>query len=171
MTANVKPSSTPSAGSDEIDIGRLIGTVVEARWWVLGITAVFAVAAVIYTLFATPIYSADALVQIEQNSGSSLVQDIGSALANKPPASQAEIELIQSRLVLGKTVDDLDLDIGVSKNTFPVFGAGWDRLMGRQNDTVKVTTFTLPAGGASQVFTLEVLDKNQYQLTSDAAAR
>ena len=168
MTANVKPSSTPSAGSDEIDIGRLIGTVVEARWWVLGITAVFAVAAVIYTLFATPIYSADALVQIEQNSGSSLVQDIGSALANKPPASQAEIELIQSRLVLGKTVDDLDLDIGVSKNTFPVFGAGWDRLMGRQNDTVKVTTFTLPAGGASQVFTLEVLDKNQYQLTSDA---
>lgn len=168
MTANVKPSSTPSAGSDEIDIGRLIGTVVEARWWVLGITAVFAVAAVIYTLFATPIYSADALVQIEQNSGSSLVQDIGSALANKPPASQAEIELIQSRLVLGKTVDDLDLDIGVSKNTFPVFGAGWDRLMGRQNDTVKVTTFTLPAGGASQVFTLEVLDKNQYQFTSDA---
>ena len=137
MTANVKPSSSPSAGGDEIDIGRLIGTVVEARWWVIGITAVFAVAAVIYTLFATPIYSADALVQIEQNSGSSLVQDIGSALANKPPASQAEIELIQSRLVLGKTVDDLDLDIGVSKNTFPVFGAGWDRLMGRQNDTVK----------------------------------
>ena len=90
MTANVKPSSTPSAGSDEIDIGRLIGTVVEARWWVLGITAVFAVAAVIYTLFATPIYSADALVQIEQNSGSSLVQDIGSALANKPPLLDAE---------------------------------------------------------------------------------
>ncbi|WP_225758444.1 tyrosine-protein kinase Wzc [Leclercia sp. Marseille-Q4284] len=168
MTANVKPSSSPSAGGDEIDIGRLIGTVVEARWWVIGITAVFAVAAVIYTLFATPIYSADALVQIEQNSGSSLVQDIGSALANKPPASQAEIELIQSRLVLGKTVDDLDLDIGVSKNTFPVFGAGWDRLMGRQNDTVKVTTFTLPAGGASQVFTLGVLGKDQYELTSDA---
>ncbi|MBZ0056617.1 tyrosine-protein kinase Wzc [Leclercia adecarboxylata] len=168
MTANVKPSAAPSAGGDEIDIGRLIGTVVEARWWVIGITAVFAVAAVIYTLFATPIYSADALVQIEQNSGSSLVQDIGSALANKPPASQAEIELIQSRLVLGKTVDDLDLDIGVSKNSFPVFGAGWDRLMGRQNDTVKVTTFTLPAGGASQVFTLEVLGKDRYQLTSDA---
>lgn len=168
MTANVKPSAAPSAGSDEIDIGRLIGTVVEARWWVIGITALFAVAAVIYTFFATPIYSADALVQIEQNTGNSLVQDIGSALANKPPASQAEIELIQSRLVLGKTVDDLDLDIGVTKNTFPVFGAGWDRLMGRQNDTVKVTTFQLPAGGASQEFTLEVLGKDQYQLTSDA---
>lgn len=73
----------------------------------LGITAIFAVAAIVYTLFATPIYSADALVQIEQNTGNSLVQDIGSALANKPPASEAEIQLIQSRLVLGKTVHDL----------------------------------------------------------------
>ncbi|WP_204270371.1 hypothetical protein, partial [Klebsiella aerogenes] len=53
-------------------------------------------------------------------------QDIGSALANKPPASEAEIQLIQSRLVLGKTVHDLGLDIAVTKNTFPVFGAGWD---------------------------------------------
>ncbi|MED5636151.1 Wzz/FepE/Etk N-terminal domain-containing protein, partial [Enterobacter hormaechei] len=82
--------------------------------------------AVVYTFFATPIYSADALVQIEQSSGNSLVQDIGSALADEPAASDAEIQLIRSRLVLGKTVDDLDLDIAVSKNTFPIFGAGWE---------------------------------------------
>ena len=36
-------------GSDEIDIGRLVGTVIEARWWVIGITAVFALRAVVYT--------------------------------------------------------------------------------------------------------------------------
>ena len=95
MTEKTKPSAAPTSGSDEIDIGRLVGTVIEAKWWVLGITAVFAAAAVVYTLFATPIYSADALVQIEQNTGNSLVQDIGSALANKPPASDAEIQLIQ----------------------------------------------------------------------------
>ncbi len=106
MTEKVKQHAAPVTGSDEIDIGRLVGTVIEARWWVIGITAVFALCAVVYTFFATPIYSADALVQIEQNSGNSLVQDIGSALANKPPASDAEIQLIRSRLVLGKTVDD-----------------------------------------------------------------
>lgn len=134
----------------------------------LGITAIFAVAAIVYTLFATPIYSADALVQIEQNTGNSLVQDIGSALANKPPASEAEIQLIQSRPVLGKTVHDLGLDIAVTKNTFPVFGAGWDRLMGRSNDTVKVTDFVIPKGAGDQTFTLTVLGPKQYQLTSDA---
>ncbi|KNC91451.1 tyrosine-protein kinase Wzc [Trabulsiella odontotermitis] len=167
MTEKVKHSAPQASGNDEIDIGRLIGTVIEAKWWVLGTTALFGLAAVIYTLFATPIYSADALVQIEQNAGSSLVQDINSALNSKPPASEAEIQLIRSRLVLGKTVDDLNLDISVTKNTFPIFGAGWDRLMGRQNDTVHVETFTLPASMKEQVFTLEVLGPKQYQLTSD----
>ena len=167
MTEKTHHSAAPAVGNDEIDVGRLIGTVVEARWWVLGITSLFAAAAIVYCLFATPIYSADALVQIEQNAGNSLVQDIGSALSNKPPASEAEIQLIQSRLVLGKTVNDLNLDIAVTKNTFPVFGAGWDRLMGRQNDTVDVTNFTLAKGMNEQVFTLKVLGPKQYALTSD----
>lgn len=167
MTEKVKQSAAPVTGNDEIDIGRLVATVVEARWWVLGITAAFALCAAVYTLFATPIYSADALVQIEQNTGNSLVQDIGSALSNKPPASEAEIQLIQSRLVLGKTVDDLNLDIGVTKDTFPIFGAGWDRLMGRQNETVNVTTFTLPKAMNEQTFTLNVLNDKSYQLVSD----
>ncbi len=167
MTEKIKHTAAPVTGNDEIDIGRLVGTVVEARWWVLAITAAFGLCGAIYTLFATPIYSADALVQIEQNTGNSLVQDIGSALSNKPPASEAEIQLIQSRLVLGKTVDDLNLDIAVTKETFPLVGAGWDRLMGRQNETVNVTTFTLPKSMNEQTFTLTVLNDKRYQLNSD----
>ncbi|WP_435927086.1 tyrosine-protein kinase Wzc [Dryocola sp. BD613] len=167
MTDKVHRSGAPTEGNDEIDIGRLFGTVLEARWWVLGITAVFALLAVVYVLFATPIYKADALVQIEQNAGNSLVNDISSALSSKPPASAAEMQLIQSRLVLGKTVDDLNLDIAVAKNTFWLFGAGWDRLHGRQNDTVKVTDFNLPAGAGKDTFTVEVLSPTRYQLTSD----
>ncbi|MGB7802497.1 tyrosine-protein kinase Wzc [Buttiauxella sp.] len=167
MTEKSRRSSAPTEGNDEIDIGRLFGTVLEARWWVLGITAIFAALATVYALFATPIYKADALVQIEQNAGNSLVNDINSALSNKPPASAAEMQLIQSRLVLGKTVDDLNLDIAVEKNSFWLLGAGWDRLQGRQNDTVVVDTFSLPAGQAKNVFTVEVLSPTQYLLTSD----
>ncbi|AIR67157.1 tyrosine-protein kinase Wzc [Cedecea neteri] len=167
MTEKVRRSSAPTEGNDEIDIGRLFGTVLEARWWVIGITGLFAVLAAIYALFATPVYKADALVQIEQNAGNTLVNDISSALSNKPPASAAEIQLIQSRMVLGKTVDDLNLDISVTKNTFWLFGAGWDRLQGHQNDTVNVTTFTIPAAMNKDTFTVEVLNDKQYQLTSD----
>ncbi|HEY3985486.1 tyrosine-protein kinase Wzc [Cedecea sp.] len=167
MTEKVRRSSAPTEGNDEIDIGRLFGTVLEARWWVIGITGLFAALAVVYALFATPVYKADALVQIEQNAGNTLVNDISSALSNKPPASAAEIQLIQSRLVLGKTVDDLNLDISVTKNTFWLFGAGWDRLQGHQNDTVNVTTFNLPSAMNKDTFTVEALNDKQYQLTSD----
>ena len=167
MTDKVKQISPAVSGGDEIDIGRLVGTIIEAKWWVLGITAAFAAAAIVYTLFATPIYSADALVRIEQNQGSALVQDISNALTSKPPASEAEIQMITSRLVLGKTVDDLDLDIAVSKNTFPILGAGWERLMGRQNETVKVTSFNRPVAMADSTFTLEVLSPTTYRLSND----
>ena len=167
MTDKVKQISPAASGGDEIDIGRLVGTVIEAKWWIIGITAVFAAAAVVYTLFATPIYSADALVRIEQNQGSALVQDISNALTSKPPASEAEIQMITSRLVLGKTVDDLDLDIAVSKNTFPILGTGWERLMGRQNETVKVTTFNRPVAMADSTFTLDVLSPTTYRLSND----
>ena len=34
MTEKVKQHAAPVTGSDEIDIGRLVGTVIEARWWV-----------------------------------------------------------------------------------------------------------------------------------------
>ena len=167
MTDKVKQISPAASGGDEIDIGRLVGTVIEAKWWVAGITAVFAAAAIVYAIFATPIYSADALVRIEQNQGSALVQDLSNALTSKPPASEAEIQMITSRLVLGKTVDDLDLDIAVSKNTFPILGAGWDRLMGRQNQTVKVTTFERPASMADSTFTLDVLSPTTFRLSND----
>ncbi|MGZ0800009.1 tyrosine-protein kinase Wzc [Kluyvera ascorbata] len=171
MTDKVKQISPAASGGDEIDIGRLVGTVIEAKWWVVGITALFAAAAIVYAIFATPIYSADALVRIEQNQGSALVQDISNALTSKPPASEAEIQMITSRLVLGKTVDDLDLDIAVSKNTFPILGAGWDRLMGRQNQTVKVTTFERPASMADSTFTLDVLSPTTFRFSNDSGFR
>ena len=47
MTDKTRQISAPASGGDEIDIGRLVGTVVEAKWWVLGITALFAVGAII----------------------------------------------------------------------------------------------------------------------------
>ena len=47
MTEKVKQHAAPVTGSDEIDIGRLVGTVIEARWWVIGITAVFALCAAV----------------------------------------------------------------------------------------------------------------------------
>lgn len=69
MTESVKkPSRTPKEHDDEIDLGRLIGHLIDHKWWIISITAVFMVFGVAYALIATPIYKADALLQIEEKS-------------------------------------------------------------------------------------------------------
>jgi tyrosine-protein kinase Etk/Wzc len=50
---------------DEIDLSELIGTLIEAKWLISIIAGLFLVAGVFYALVATPIYQADAVLQIE----------------------------------------------------------------------------------------------------------
>ncbi len=57
--------------NDEIDIGRLIGELIDHRKLIIAITSLFTLVALIYALFATPVYQADALIQVEQRQGHS----------------------------------------------------------------------------------------------------
>ena len=52
---------------DEIDLSELIGTLIEAKWLISIIAGVFLVAGVFYALIATPIYQADAVLQLKKN--------------------------------------------------------------------------------------------------------
>ncbi|MGL6214417.1 Wzz/FepE/Etk N-terminal domain-containing protein, partial [Billgrantia desiderata] len=66
----VKESKTGSRpGYDDIDLGRLLGVLLDNKWLIMLVTALFAVAAVIHVQLATPIYRADALVQVEGKTG------------------------------------------------------------------------------------------------------
>ncbi len=119
-----RTSSLASKENDEIDFGRLLGTLVDHKWLIVSITSLFAVIGIIYSLFATPIYQADATVQVEQNEGNMLVSNLSQMLPNSLPASSTEIELISSRMIVGKTVEDLHLDTVVTQKYFPIFGRG-----------------------------------------------
>lgn len=119
-----------SPDSDEIDLGRLVGELIDHRKLIISVTAVFTVLALIYVLFATPIYQADALIQVEQKQGNALLNSISQMLPESQPNSGPEIALLQSRMILGKTVDELNLQAQVSQNYFPIFGRGWARLIG-----------------------------------------
>ncbi|SQK72614.1 Putative tyrosine-protein kinase in cps region [Tatumella ptyseos] len=111
-----------SPDNDEIDLGRLLGELIDHRKLIISITALFTVLAIVYALFATPVYQADALIQIEQKQGNALLSNLSQMLPGSQPQSAPEIALLQSRMILGKTVDDLNLQAQVTQNYFPVFG-------------------------------------------------
>lgn len=152
--------------SDEIDLGRLLGELIDHKKMIISITALFTLLAILYALFATPVYQADALVQVEQKQGNALLNSLSQMLPDSQPESAPEIALLQSRMILGKTVDDLNLQAQVSQNYFPVIGRGWARLTGHQPGRVTVgRIYVAEQNGKVPELTLTTGENNTYHLT------
>ncbi len=116
-------TSTISTSDDEIDFANVWGMVVDNKWLIITVTSLFLVCSAAYALFATPIYEANALVQVEQK-----VPDLPglSALSATLGASSSqattEIALITSRTIIGGAVDRLNMTIAVAPHRFPLIG-------------------------------------------------
>jgi tyrosine-protein kinase Etk/Wzc len=168
MSEKIKVNSSGSDKSDEIDLGRLFGELIDNRWLIIGVTAIFLSLGILYCLFATPVYRADAMVQVEQNMGNSLLNNINQILPNSQPESAPEIELLQSRMILSKTVEDLGLRTVVDEQFFPVFGKGFARLTKQDPNRIAVSKFEVPdtwVDDPSVLLTVE--DNNSFTITKD----
>ena len=120
--APVTKSHDQEDDNDEIDLMGLLGTLLDHKWLIAGVTGAFMVAGVAYALLATPVYQANALIQVEAKKNDPLgFSDISSMLGKESP-SATEIELIKSRKNIGAAVDNLKLDIEVEPNHFPLLG-------------------------------------------------
>jgi tyrosine-protein kinase Etk/Wzc len=155
----------PSSDTDEIDLGKLFGVLVDNRWRITAVTFIFAAFGIAYALLATPIYKADALIQVETKSSgmSALVGDMGDMFSSESSAT-TEVEIIKSRMILGKTVETLNLTILASPTYLPYVGKGLARMAGQQA-SITVTRFELPSYNAASAFSLIVDDANKGSYT------
>ncbi|HBV6671010.1 TPA: polysaccharide biosynthesis tyrosine autokinase [Klebsiella pneumoniae] len=155
--------------SDEIDLGRLVGELIDHRKLIISVTALFTLLSLVYALFATPIYQADALVQVEQKQANAILSNSSQMLPDSQPQSAPEIALLQSRMILGKTVDDLNLQTRVKQDYFPIFGRGWARLTGEKPSEINISRLYLPVtDDDSPEIKLIVKDDMHYTLKSDS---
>ncbi len=153
--------------SDDIDIGKLFGILVDSKWLILAITFMFSLFGVASALLSTPIYNANALIQIEQkNSGgiSALVGDMGEMFKSESSVT-TEIQIINSRMILGDTVDKFNLTTVVTPQYLPYVGKGLARLRGQVND-LKIGRFAMPDFALNSSHSIVVLNAEQktYQL-------
>ncbi|MEZ9191557.1 polysaccharide biosynthesis tyrosine autokinase [Vibrio sp. 10N.286.52.F8] len=156
--------------SDEIDLGKLLGILLDAKWLIMLTTFVFAVFGIAFALLSTPIYKADALIQIEEKSSggiSSMVGDMGELFSQESSAT-TEVEIIKSRMILGETVDKFNLTTVTSPNYAPIVGKGFARLTGDINH-IAVSRFNMPSYASDYGHTIQILDAEQgtYQLVRD----
>lgn len=160
-------NKTAEKDSDEIDLGRLIGELIDHRKLIISITALLTLFALVYALFATPVYQADAMIQVEQKQANAILSNLSQMLPDSQPQSAPEIALLQSRMILGKTVDDLNLQTRVKESHFPIFGAGWARLTGEKANSISVSRFYVAVEGDDDVVKakITIVDSSHYVLS------
>ena len=143
--------------ADEIDIGQLIGLLIDRWLMIAGVTALFLIGGVYYALSAVSIYQADALVQVEEEQqGLDVAAMLGGDLGSTGSSTKAEIEIIQSRMVLGEAVARTGSDIVVTAAKMPLLGdlmtnlgaesgpLGMDFGYNWANDSLVITRFEVP---------------------------
>lgn len=117
---------SPGSGGDEDAVMRDLARIIFAQiWWVIGIAACVIVGAVIYSKLSTPIYSADALIQLDSDNsmGSNAASQALSGLTQAAGAhTDAEIEIMKSRVVVEPVVEQFKLNFGAWPNTMPYLG-------------------------------------------------
>jgi tyrosine-protein kinase Etk/Wzc len=102
---------------DAIDLKEIFFSLIS-QWKLIALCIILSLVCALLYLRTTPdTYSVNALVQVEQSKGSSgaLLGDLSGIVDHSQP-SQAEIELLKSRLVLGEAVKRLNLDVKIFGN-------------------------------------------------------
>ncbi|NIH23973.1 polysaccharide biosynthesis tyrosine autokinase [Providencia heimbachae] len=157
---NTTKNSAPAA--DEIDLLALF-KVLKSNFIKIGFfTVIFAAIAVAYSLLATPIYQANATLQYDKLGQVSLLDQMSDVMpfSNSNNQVDSEIEVIKSRMVLGKTVSNLNLDVQTAPTGFI------DKLLG-ETAPISVALYQLPDNLLGQSVTLTYLGDEKYSLNID----
>ncbi|WP_458766443.1 polysaccharide biosynthesis tyrosine autokinase [Cupriavidus basilensis] len=178
---NQNPPHIPVAGpsEDDTDLVRYLDVLFASRVLILTIAAVVLSLGIAYAFLASPVFQADILVQVEDNpnSAKSLLGDVSSLFDVKAEAT-AEIEIIRSRMVVGKAVDNLHLYISAAPNYLPLVGT-WiaSRAKGLSEpgllgfggyawakESINVELFDVPDSLEGEKFKLTTLGDGRYRL-------
>lgn len=179
------PTASNMAGEDEVDLRHLIDLLLSGKWIILAATVIITAIATGYAFLTAPTYEADGLVQVEQDqngSSSSDLSNISSLLLGTPVQTEAEIQLLNSRMVLDQVVDKLNLLVQASPRLFPIIGGAYFRA--NQNaeaplsvpsflrryawggEVIDVPTFDVPASDVDQQFFVKAT-KSGFELIDE----
>lgn len=169
---------------DTIDLRELFFSLI-AQWKLILLCVLLAIVFALLYLRVTPdTYSVDALVQVESQKGGAAAALLGQELSSimdgagiGQQLAQAEIEILRSRLVVGTTIEKLNLDISIQpkNNSFfqklisvSNFETQYSsRGVSVENDTDKfdIQQFTVPNKYLNSALLLTLTDNKEIILT------
>jgi len=179
---NQNLNKNESQDDDELNLGEVFSTLMENKWLIIFFTIVALMIGVSKAFLATPIYKADAMLQVKENPSSlSTLEPVAGLLDKKLPV-QAEIEIIKSRMILGQVVKGLNLEIIAKPRYFPIIGKAIARRFQQKNkdkisaplfdfneyawggEQILVDTFDLPSSWVGRELVLIAGTKGKFQV-------
>ncbi|MCM2971561.1 polysaccharide biosynthesis tyrosine autokinase [Larsenimonas suaedae] len=163
--------------NEDMDIGRILGLLYDRKWLIAGVTFIFAMIGVIYSFVATPIYQANSLIEIESRpNASNAAGEIGNIFGNTGPKSVAEMQILQSRKVLGNAANRVNLQTVVKPKKLPFIGdlilrkgvkrpgfaSNWSYVFGGEG--INVTRLVLPSRLIGYPLTVKVTGDQSYDV-------
>ena len=120
-----------------LSIVDLLDNVFYFRWHFIVVFFLITSLSLIYAVVATPIFTADVLIQVEEKKGTSLgaLTQVANALGAQQSPVIGEIEIIRSRSIIGRAVSNLKANVEVQvENRLPLIGNFLSRILERDSE-------------------------------------
>jgi len=174
-----------SPEDDEVDLREIYDLLKAGRWTICVFVVGVLLLGILYVVFAQPVYRVSGTVQVDEsaNGASGLASSLGGLaglLSGAPLQTEAEMQIMQSRLVLDPVIDQLGLLVTAQPHYFPLIGrtiAHWNSdaaqpvgappLLGRYawgGERIEVSQFETDAAEYDRPYTLTVT-ADGYALT------
>ncbi|WP_295627908.1 polysaccharide biosynthesis tyrosine autokinase [uncultured Nitrosomonas sp.] len=171
---------------DDLNLVELLAILAYGKWLIILVTLAVTFLGVAKAYLDKPVYRADAMLQLDEKSRALTgIEPIANIFVSNLPVI-AEIELIKSRMVLGKAIINMKLDIEAKPKRFPVVGDMIASRFQRRNEdntvsdpiaglsryawggeVIQVDTFTVPADLRDKEFTLLAGEQGHFQIIYD----
>ena len=167
----------------KFDLAEMLDTLVGGKWLILFITGLILALGIAKAFIDAPVYQADSLLQVDAQSQTLRLLEPGGMLQKNEVPVLAEVELINSRMVLNEAIKKLDLDIIARPQYFPVIGEAIARRFTKRNpegtiapplfeqpkyawggEAIRVDSFTVPAPWLDKSFLLIAGKDGHFQL-------
>ncbi len=140
---NTRQKTQPK--DDEIDLRQIWDVLSFNKYKIIASGGVGLLLALVYVLVASPVYEANALVQIETNKQNNILGDAQALLGGGGGSkSDAEINLARSRMVLGRTVDEVKSDVVIAYKQMPIIGPVFSSKEVKAEEALKINVFSVP---------------------------
>ncbi len=128
MNATSLPALSGETMDTVVNLREFVDSVMESRWLVAGTTLAVLTFGIFIGWCMTPVYETDALVQVENEKSVLPGQDeLFRLLAAGASRGATEMEIISSRSVINRVVEEQLLDISAAPRYFPIIGAALAR--------------------------------------------